>query len=135
MYRFAPEDRPHPAIAHRVLGTEIKGPDLGYGWPRAVSGYHGVVRPAAEPPRVHLTVASSQYRGAVGALLVYDITKRETFVNTREWLKKAQEFGESQIVISLVGNKCDLDHARAVTTEEAREFAGRSHAYHRDSPW
>jgi len=68
-------------------------------------------------------ITSFQYRGAVGALLVYDITKHQTFVNAREWLKKVQEFGDSKIVISLVGNKCDLEHIRAVTTEEAREFA------------
>lgn len=112
-----------------VLGKEVEGPDLGYCWSRTVSGYHGVVRPVAKNVRFRLTLCSSQYRGAVGALLVYDITKRETFINTREWLKKAQEFGDSQIVVSLVGNKCDLDHNRAVTTEEAKEFAGRSYLY------
>jgi len=74
-------------------------------------------------------LSSSQYRGAVGALLVYDITKPETFVNIREWLRKAQDFGESQIVISLIGNKCDLKHIRAVTTEEAKEFSGRPYLY------
>ena len=74
-------------------------------------------------------MSSSQYRGAVGALLVYDITKRETFINTQEWLRKAQDFGENQIVISLVGNKCDPNHDRAVTTEEAKEFAGWSYLY------
>jgi len=74
-------------------------------------------------------LSSSQYRGAVGALLVYDITKPETFVNIREWLRKAQDFGESQIIISLIGNKCDLKHIRAVTTEEAKEFSGRSYIY------
>jgi len=68
-------------------------------------------------------ITAFQYRGAVGALLVYDITKHETFVNTQEWLKKAREFGDSQIVISLVGNKCDLNHVRAVTTDEAEGFA------------
>jgi len=68
-------------------------------------------------------ITAFQYRGAVGALLVYDITKRESFVNTREWLKKAREFGDDQIIISLIGNKCDLNHVRAVTTEEAKDFA------------
>jgi len=77
-------------------------------------------------------LSTSQYRGAVGALLVYDITKRESFVNAREWLKKAQEFGEPRIVISLVGNKCDLNHVRAVTTEEAKELAGQSYLYQSD---
>lgn len=68
-------------------------------------------------------VTSFQYRGAVGALLVYDITKRQTFINAKEWLRKVHEFGDSQIIVSLVGNKSDLNHLRAVTTEEATAFA------------
>ena len=71
----------------------------------------------------------SIYRGAVGPLLVYDITKRETFVSTREWPRKAQDFGENQFVISLVGNKCDPNHDRAVTTKGAKKFAGWSYLY------
>ena len=64
------------------------------------------------------------YRGAVGALLVYDITKKQTFENAERWLQELREHADSDIVILLVGNKCDLRHIRAVTTEEAREFSG-----------
>ena len=77
----------------------------------------------------------AQYTGAVEALVVYDITKRETFVNAQELLKKVQDFGDSQVVISLVGNKCDLDHVRAVTKGEAKEFSGQSYLSQSDSLW
>ena len=64
------------------------------------------------------------YRGAVGALLVFDITKHESYVNVEKWLKELKEHGDSKMVIMLVGNKSDLKHLRAVPTEEATSFAG-----------
>lgn len=64
------------------------------------------------------------YRGAVGALLVYDIAKHLTYENTERWLKELQDHADSNIVIMLVGNKSDLRHLRAVPLDEARAFAG-----------
>lgn len=63
------------------------------------------------------------YRGAVGALLVYDIAKHATYVNVTRWLKELRDHADSNIVIMLVGNKSDLRHLRAVPTEEARLFS------------
>jgi small GTP-binding protein len=67
---------------------------------------------------------NSYYRGAVGALLVYDIAKHATYVNVTRWLKELRDHADSNIVIMLVGNKSDLKHLRAVPTEEAKSFAG-----------
>ena len=64
------------------------------------------------------------YRGAVGALLVYDIAKHLTYENVERWLKELRDFADSNIVIMLVGNKSDLRHLRAVPTDEAKAFAG-----------
>lgn len=63
------------------------------------------------------------YRGAVGALLVYDIAKHATYVNVTRWLKELRDHADSNIVIMLVGNKSDLKHLRAVPTEEAKTFS------------
>ena len=63
------------------------------------------------------------YRGAVGALLVYDISKHATFENVERWLKELRDHAEPNIVIMLVGNKSDLRNRRAVPTEEAMAFA------------
>ena len=60
------------------------------------------------------------YRGAVGALLVYDIAKHLTYENVEHWLNELQDNAGSNIVIMSVGNKCDLWHLRAVLTEEAK---------------
>lgn len=64
------------------------------------------------------------YRGAVGALLVYDIAKHLTYENAERWLKELQDHADNNIVIMLVGNKSDLRHLRAVPTDEAKAFAG-----------
>lgn len=64
------------------------------------------------------------YRGAVGALLVYDITKHLTYESVERWLKELYEHAEKNIVVMLVGNKTDLESERSVPTEEARRFAG-----------
>lgn len=68
-------------------------------------------------------ITSAYYRGAVGALLVYDISKHQTYENVTRWLKELRDHADANIVIMLVGNKSDLRHLRAVPTEEAKAFA------------
>ncbi len=68
-------------------------------------------------------ITSAYYRGAVGALLIYDISKHVTFGNVERWLKELRDHADDNIVIMLVGNKSDLRHLRAVSTEEAMAFA------------
>jgi Ras-related protein Rab-11A len=71
-------------------------------------------------------ITSAYYRGAVGALLVYDISKHQTYDNVTRWLKELRDHADANIVIMLVGNKSDLRHLRAVPTEEAKQFASKS---------
>ncbi|XP_043699280.1 ras-related protein RABA6a-like [Telopea speciosissima] len=68
-------------------------------------------------------ITSSYYRGARGALLVYDITRRSTFDNLAKWLREIREFGDSDMVILMVGNKTDLGHAREISEEEGQRLA------------
>ena len=56
-------------------------------------------------------ITSAYYRGAVGALLVYDLTKHGTFENVDRWLRELRDHAEANIVVMLVGNKSDLPHA------------------------
>ncbi|KFD55072.1 hypothetical protein M513_03990 [Trichuris suis] len=71
-------------------------------------------------------ITSAYYRGAVGALLVYDIAKHVTYENVERWLKELRDHADQNIVIMLVGNKSDLRHLRAVPTDEAKEYAERN---------
>ncbi|OON17499.1 Ras family protein, partial [Opisthorchis viverrini] len=70
-------------------------------------------------------ITSAYYRGAVGALLVYDISKHSTYENVTQWLHELRDHSDQDIVVMLIGNKCDLRHLRMVPTDEAREFAMR----------
>ncbi|XP_021682920.2 ras-related protein RABA4a isoform X2 [Hevea brasiliensis] len=66
---------------------------------------------------------AGQERGAVGAMLVYDITKRQTFDHIPRWLEELRSHADKNIVIILIGNKSDLENQRVVPTEDAKEFA------------
>lgn len=70
-------------------------------------------------------ITSAYYRGAVGALLVYDITSRKTFESVERWLKELREHADSKIVVMLVGNKCDLAESRQVDVEEGTACAAK----------
>lgn len=68
-------------------------------------------------------ITSAYYRGAIGALLLYDISASLTFNSLSRWLKELRENADSNMVVMLVGNKCDLTETRAVTEDEGVEFA------------
>lgn len=56
-------------------------------------------------------------------MLVYDITKRQTFDHIPRWLEELRAHADKNIVIILIGNKTDLEDQRTVPTEDAKEFA------------
>merc|ERR1711918_50779 len=68
-------------------------------------------------------ITRSYYRGAAGALLVYDITRRETFTHLTSWLEESRTHASPNMTIMLIGNKCDDEEKRAVTLEEGQNFA------------
>ena len=69
------------------------------------------------------SITRSYYRGAAGALLVYDITRRDTFNHLTTWLEDARQHSSSNMVIMLIGNKSDLEERREVKREEGDAFA------------
>uniref|UniRef100_K3WEK9 Uncharacterized protein n=1 Tax=Globisporangium ultimum (strain ATCC 200006 / CBS 805.95 / DAOM BR144) TaxID=431595 RepID=K3WEK9_GLOUD len=69
------------------------------------------------------SITRSYYRGAAGALLVYDITRRDTFNHLTRWLEEARQNSNSNMAIMLIGNKSDLEHRRAVSYKEGEQFA------------
>lgn len=62
-------------------------------------------------------------RGASGALLVYDITRRDSFNHLTAWLNDARTLTNPNTIIMLIGNKKDMDDRREVRYEEAAAFA------------
>ena len=69
------------------------------------------------------SITRSYYRGSIGALLVYDITKRSSFENLQKWIEEMKENAYSKMTTILIGNKVDLENERQVSFEEGQSFA------------
>ena len=69
------------------------------------------------------TITSSYYRGAHGIIVVYDVMGIVPFNNVKQWLHEIDWYACENVNKLLVGNKYDLTTKRAVTTEQAKEFA------------
>ena len=72
------------------------------------------------------SVTSAYYKGALGALLVYDISKKTTFEGLNKWLTDLRNTVDANAAILLVGNKSDLGEFREVSIVEAAEYAERN---------
>lgn len=69
------------------------------------------------------SITNAYYKGSKGALLVYDITKKESFDNIDRWILELKNNGESEVTIILIGNKSDLDAERQVSKDEGQNKA------------
>ena len=69
------------------------------------------------------TITSSYYRGAHGIIVVYDTTDLESFNNVKQWLHEIDRYASENVNKLLVGNKSDLTSKRAVSFDQAKEFA------------
>merc|ERR1712232_1477489 len=68
------------------------------------------------------SITRSYYSGAIGALLVYDISRRDSFKHCTRWLEEVRAQASSDMPVMLIGNKCDLPN-REVSYEEGAQFA------------
>ncbi|GFS10588.1 Ras-related protein Rab-7L1 [Elysia marginata] len=73
-------------------------------------------------PRYRLT-SKACYKGAKGIVMVYDVTSKESFEGAREWKQEVDDHQGEDTVLMLVGNKCDLETQRQVSTEEGKQMA------------
>ena len=71
------------------------------------------------------SVTRGYYRGSAGALLVFDLTNRDSFENIGRWLQDIKDVARSDVVTILLGNKSDLSAERKVSKEEAESFAAK----------
>lgn len=69
------------------------------------------------------SLAPMYYRGASAALVVYDITKPQSFRGAQSWVKELERRGDAGVLIALAGNKADLESERKVPREEAEAYA------------
>ena len=69
------------------------------------------------------SITSAYYKGAHGIMLIYDVTRQETFDNVRNWLTQIKENASDNATIFLIGNKCDDVDGRQISTEEGKKVA------------
>ena len=69
------------------------------------------------------SITRSYYKNSTCAFIVYDITSRKTFDNLNLWLRECKDMCYKEVLICLVGNKCDLENRRAISFEEGQKFA------------
>merc|ERR1712100_913511 len=69
------------------------------------------------------TITQAYYRGAMGTLLVYDVTDDKSFNNIRTWMRNIEQHANEQVVKILLGNKCDMPDKKMVTWEQGNDLA------------
>ncbi|KAF2210687.1 hypothetical protein CERZMDRAFT_113220 [Cercospora zeae-maydis SCOH1-5] len=69
------------------------------------------------------TITTAYYRGAMGILLVYDVTDERSFNNIRTWFSNVEQHATEGVNKILIGNKCDWEEKRAVSTEQGQALA------------
>ncbi|XP_039069070.1 ras-related protein RABE1c-like [Hibiscus syriacus] len=90
-----------------TIGIDKINANLGYCWARAVSN-----------------ITTAYYRGAMGILLVYDVTDESSFNNIRNWIRNIEQHASDNVNKILVGNKADMDESkRAVPTSKGQALA------------
>ena len=69
------------------------------------------------------SMTKAYFKGALGALIVYDITKKSTFENIDKWILDLKSCADEKVSIILIGNKCDLESSREISKEEGEKKA------------
>eukprot|EP00052_Salpingoeca_macrocollata_P034426 m.11475 g.11475 ORF g.11475 m.11475 type:complete len:211 (-) comp6462_c0_seq1:176-808(-) len=69
------------------------------------------------------TITTAYYRGAMGILLVYDITALKSFENIKTWIRNIEQHASDDVEKMILGNKCDMDDKRVVKKEQGEQLA------------
>jgi len=72
------------------------------------------------------SITTAYYRNARGAIIMYDVTREETFENLRKWFSLVSQFGRGDVEVAIVGNKCDINTEnckRQVSREQGEQLA------------
>ncbi|VDK67132.1 unnamed protein product [Litomosoides sigmodontis] len=69
------------------------------------------------------TITTAYYRGAMGFILMYDITNEESFNSVQDWCTQIKTYSWENAQVVLVGNKCDMDDERVVSCERGKQLA------------
>ncbi|XP_048208062.1 ras-related protein Rab-31-like [Perognathus longimembris pacificus] len=114
--RFAEDNFEHNV--HPTIGASFMTKTVPYG-----NELHKfLIWDTAGQERFH-SLAPLYYRGSAAAVIVYDITKQDSFHTLKKWVKELKEHGPENIIMAIAGNKCDLSDIRQVPLKDAEEYA------------
>lgn len=71
------------------------------------------------------TITTAYYRGSLGFILMYDVTNEESFNSVQDWVTQIQQYSWDHAQVILVGNKCDMEDERVVSTDRGKQLAGQ----------
>ncbi|KAJ1170158.1 hypothetical protein NDU88_002039, partial [Pleurodeles waltl] len=69
------------------------------------------------------TITTAYYRGAMGFILMYDITNEESFTSVQDWATQIKTYSWDNAQVILVGNKCDMDDERVISPDKGKHLA------------
>jgi len=69
------------------------------------------------------TITTAYYRGAMGIILVYDITNEKSFENIKTWIRNIEQHANDDVEKMILGNKCDMDDKRVISKEQGEKLA------------
>lgn len=69
------------------------------------------------------TITTAYYRGAMGIMLVYDVTNDRSFENIKNWIRNIEEHASTDVEKMILGNKCDVNERRQVSKERGEQLA------------
>lgn len=70
------------------------------------------------------TITTAYYRGAMGILLLYDITNEKSFDNIKTWIHNIEQHASEDVEKMILGNKCDMEEKRVISKEQGEKLAG-----------
>ena len=76
------------------------------------------------------SLAPMYYRNASAALIVYDITKKDSFIGAKTWINELKKKSNIECLLILIGNKCDLEKYRKINKEEVNKFVEEEDIQH-----
>jgi len=69
------------------------------------------------------TITTAYYRGAMGFILMYDVTSEESFSSVHDWCTQIKTYSWDNAQVILVGNKCDMEDERVISYERGKQLA------------
>jgi len=76
------------------------------------------------------SLAPMYYRGAMAAIVVYDVTNPTSFEGAKSWVRELQRRGDPHVVIAMAANKCDKEGMRKVEEAEGNQYAKENNIIH-----